>query len=419
MTDFCDSSRVPTSIVAIGVGNRMRTYMHYVAAHPEQAKLVAVVEPDPIRRNAMADQFGIPEQNRFKDYRDFFKNPVKADAAFICTPEREHFEPAIAALNQGMHVLLEKPIAQTYEQCRMIEKAAEKADRIVCVCHVLRYHPVFMKVKELVSSGKYGRVITISHTEDVGIDRTTHSYVRGVMNTEAGNNPMLMAKCCHDIDFLVWLSDSKCRRLSSFGSRTWFRSENAPEGSATRCLNCAVESTCPYSAVDLYWRRREWIANFNVPKGETIEKVIKKELEEGPYGRCVYHCDNDVVDNQTMSMQMADGSLITLSMDVFTQRDGRRTDIKMTHGQIVSDGVKVYVTDFVTRRREVFDFTEVCKQPFHSGSDIKLVENFIKAVRGECSTEMTTTIAESMRSHRLCFAAEKSRHSGQTVTFED
>lgn len=419
MTDFCDSSRLPTSIVAIGVGNRMRTYMHYVAAHPEQARLVAVVEPDPIRRNAMADQFGIPEQHRYKDYRDFFNNPVKADVAFICTPERDHFEPAIAALRLGLHVLLEKPIAQTYEQCRLIEKAAEKAGRIVCVCHVLRYHPVFMKVKELVSSGKYGRVITISHTEDVGIDRTTHSYVRGVMNTEAGNNPMLMAKCCHDIDFLVWLSDANCRRLSSFGSRTWFCRENAPEGSATRCVRCGVETSCPYSAVELYWRRREWIANFDVPVGKTIEKVICEELEEGPYGRCVYHCDNDVVDNQTLSMQMSDGSLITLSMDVFTRRDGRRTDIKMTHGQIVSDGIKIYATDFVTGRREVFDFTEVCKQPFHSGADMRLVENFIKAVRGECPAEMTTTIAESMRSHRLCFAAEKSRHTGQTVTFEN
>ena len=203
MADFPDSSRMPTSIVAIGVGNRMRTYMHYVARHPELAKLVAVVEPDSIRRNAMADQFGVPEQCRFKDYHDYFNSPVVADVAFICTPEREHFEPCMEALRQGMHVLLEKPVAQNYEQCKLISKAACKAGKIVCVCHVLRYHPAFIKVKELVSSGRFGRIITITHTEDVGIDRTTHSYVRGVMNTEAGNNPMLLAKCCHDIDFIT------------------------------------------------------------------------------------------------------------------------------------------------------------------------------------------------------------------------
>ncbi len=409
---------MPTSIVAIGVGNRMRTYMHYVASHPEVARLVAVVEPDPIRRNAMADQFGIPEQYRYKDYRDFFKNPVKADAAFICTPERDHFEPCMEALRLGLHVLLEKPVAQTYEQCKLIYKAAQKAGKMVCVCHVLRYHPAFIKVKELVSSGKYGRIMTITHTEDVGIDRTTHSYVRGVMNTEAGNNPMLLAKCCHDIDFLVWLTDANCRRLSSFGSRAWFRSENAPEGSATRCINCAIEKECPYSAVDLYWRRRQWINNFDIPAGMTLDQVLRKELEEGDYGRCVYHCNNDVVDNQVLTMQMDDGSLITLCMDVFTRRDGRSTDIKMTRGEIVSDGVKIFVTDFVTHKREVYDFTEVCKQPFHAGADLKLVESFLASIRGESAEAPTTTIAESLRSHRLCFEAERSRLSGQTVTFD-
>ena len=418
MTEFSDSSRVPTSIVAIGVGNRMRTYMHYVESHPDIARLVAVVEPDPIRRNAMGDQFGIPEQYRYKDYHDFFKNPVKADVAFICTPEREHFEPCMEALRLGLHVLLEKPVAQTYEQCRLIYKAGKQAGKIVCVCHVLRYHPAFIKVKELVSSGKYGRIMTITHTEDVGIDRTTHSYVRGVMNTEAGNNPMLMAKCCHDIDFIVWLTDARCKKLSSFGSRAWFRRENAPEGSATRCVNCSIEKDCPYSAVDLYWRRRQWINNFDVPSGSTLDDVLRKELEEGPFGRCVYHCDNDVVDNQVLTMQMEDNSLVTLCMDVFTRRDGRSTDIKMTRGEIVSDGVKIFVTDFVTGKRETFDFTEVCKQPFHAGADLKLVENFIGAVRGETSAPLTS-IADSLRSHRLCFEAERSRHTGQTVTFED
>ena len=144
MTDFNDSLRKPTSIVAIGVGNRMRTYMHYVASHPDEARLVAVVEPDPIRRNAMADQFGLPEECRFENYHDYFENPIKADVAFICTPEREHFEPCMEALRLNMHVLLEKPVAQNYEQCKLISKAAHQVGKIVCVCHVLRYHPAFI-----------------------------------------------------------------------------------------------------------------------------------------------------------------------------------------------------------------------------------------------------------------------------------
>lgn len=418
MSENSNISRKPTSIVAIGVGNRMRTYMHYVQQHPERAKLVAVVEPDAIRRNAMADQFGIPEENRFENYIEFFKNPVKADAVFICTPERDHFHPCIEALRLGYHVMLEKPVAQTYEQCRTIYEESIKADRIVCVCHVLRYHPCFIKIKELVSSGRYGKIISITHTEDVGLDRMTHSYVRGAMNTEAGNNPMLLAKCCHDIDFLIWIAGSSCRKLSSFGSRMWFRSENAPANSAKRCIECPIEKECPYSAVDLYWRRRQWINNFNVAEGQTIEEVIQHQLAEGDYGRCVYHCDNDVVDNQVLTMQMTDGALITLCMDIFTQRDRRSTDIKMTHGEIVSDGKKIFVTDFAKRQCDIIDFTEISKQPFHSGADLKLVENFLNAVRHEGDTLAGTTIAESLKSHLLCFEAERSRHSGETINIE-
>lgn len=416
MTDNIDSSCGPTSIVAIGVGNRMRTYMNYVANNPRLARLVAVVEPDDIRRNAMADKFGVPEEYRFNDYNDYFNSKVRADVAFICTPEREHYEPCMKALETGHHVLLEKPIAQSYEQCLRIHEAAEKAGKIVYVCHILRYHPVFLKIKEIVSSGRFGRLISINHTENVGIERTTHSYVRGSMNTEAGNNPMLLAKCCHDIDFLLWIAGSECRRLSSFGSRIWFRKENAPEGSAERCVNCSIERNCPYSAVDLYWRRRQWINNFDVAAGTTIEHVITRELESGRFGRCVFHCDNDLVDNQVLTMQMGDGALITLCMDAFTLRDGRLTDIKMTGGEIVSDGIRITVVDFATRKSEVYDFTETCKKPFHAGADHLLVESFLKAVHGVAQSS-SSSISDSLPSHKVCFEAERSRKSCKTIEF--
>lgn len=412
MTDIIDSSSKPTSIVAIGVGNRMRTYMQYVAENPKTARLVAVVEPDDIRRNAMAERFGIPHERRFHDYREYFESDVRADAAFICTPERDHYTPCLMALETGHHVLLEKPIAQTYEQCLHISETAEKRGKIVYVCHVLRYHPVFKKIKEIVSSGRFGRIVSINHIENVGVERMTHSYVRGSMNSETGNNPMLLAKCCHDIDFLLWIAGTECRHLSSFGSRMWFRSENAPEGSAERCVECSIERKCPYSAVDLYWRRRQWINNFDVAAGTTIEHVISRELKEGRFGRCVYRCDNDVVDNQVLTMQMADGTLITLCMDAFTLSDGRLTDIKMTGGEIVSDGTTVSVTDFTTRKTEKYDFSAECRKPFHAGADHRLVESFLKAVRGgeDCGL---TTIKESLPSHKICFEAEKSRKSGQ------
>ena len=172
---------------------------------------------------------------------------------------------------------------------------------LVGICHVLRYHPYFAKIREIVDSGELGQIISVNHVAAVGIDRTTHSYVRGPWRREETSNPMLLAKCCHDVDFLLWITRSPCRKLSSFGSLRWFRAANAPQTSAERCIDCPVEHDCPYSAVDLYCTRRDWISNFDVPQGRTLDEVLLEELRHGPYGRCIYRCDNDVVDHQLLT----------------------------------------------------------------------------------------------------------------------
>lgn len=415
MTQNSDLFRNPTPIVAIGVGNRMLKYLTYVEQHPERVQLVAIVEPDDIRRQQVADKFKLPKEACFKSYEDFFKTDSTAEAAFICTPEKDHFKPCISALKKNMHVLLEKPAAQNIDQLKEIRDLSARTGKEVIICHILRYHPCFLKIKELIKSGKYGRIVSITHTENVGIDRMCHSYVRGSMNRESDNNPMLLAKCCHDIDFLLWLSEAKCKSISSFGSRLWFRSENAPEGSASRCLNCKVEDKCPYSAIDLYWRRREWISNFIIPENQTIDEVLRHELKQGDFGRCVYHCDNDVVDNQVVTMNMDDGSIVTLHMDIFTQRDCRYTEIKLTEGEIISDGKSIHATHFATREHSTFEFPSLDRNPFHGGADLRLVEQFLNSIRGEGKIKASTTIDEAIRVHIVCQEADKSRKSGETV----
>lgn len=406
---------MPASVVAIGAGNRMRTYMHYAAEHPDEVKLVAIVEPDDIRRNMMGDQFGVPMEHRFVHYNDFFANPVPADAVILCTPENEHYKPCMKAIELGYHVLLEKPIAQTLQECLDMADTARRNGVIISVCHVLRYHPFFLKVSELVRSGNLGKVISISHSEGVGLDRATHGYVRGTWNREENGNPMLLAKCCHDVDFLLWITGRRCLKVSSFGSLRWFRSENAPEGAADRCVRCPLDGKCPYSAVDLYWRRRDWISNFDVPEGQTIEDVIRRELNEGVQGRCVYHCDNNVVDHQALMMELEDDIVISMTMDIFTLNDYRTTKICLTEGEIVCDEHTITVTDFRTRRQQVFDFSEMLEQPYHAGADLKIMEEFLRAIRGE-ETHLNTLIDESIQSHLVCYEAERSRLTGQTIT---
>ena len=403
-------------IVAIGAGNRTNKYLEYVRQHPDKVKLVGVVELNEIRRKHVAERFGLEASQCYVDYRDFFKASVQADAVMICTPEDMHFEPTMLAIEAGYHVLLEKPIAQTLEECLAIGEAARKKNVLVSVCHVLRYHPYFMKIKELVDSGELGHIISINHRTSVGVDRTAHGFVRGIWRKEAVTNPMLMSKCCHDIDFLLWLTKTPCRKLTSFGSLRWFKEKNAPEGSADRCIDCWVERTCPFSAIDLYRVRRDWIANFDVPQGKTIDEVIEDQLRYGLYGRCVYRCDNDVVDHQIVSMEMESEVTVNFSMDIFTLKDNRETHISLTEGEIDGDETILRVRKFRGATEKVYDFSDIAHTPFHAGADLAIMADFIDAIQtGRRS--LVTSIDRSVESHRICFEAERSRKELRTILF--
>ena len=405
------------SIVAIGAGNRTNKYLEYVKQHPDKAKLVGVVELNEIRRNKIAEKFCLEPSACFTDYHDFFRSSLKVDAVMICTPENMHYEPCMMAIEAGYHVLLEKPIAQTPEECIAIGEAARRKNVIVTVCHVLRYHPYFIKLKELACSGELGNIISINHRTAVGVDRAAHSFVRGPWRKESETNPMLISKCCHDIDFLLWLTKTRCRKLTSFGSLRWFKSTNAPEGSAHRCIDCQVESQCPFSAVDLYRIRRDWIANFDVPQGKNINEVIEKELEQGLYGRCIYHCDNDVVDHQIVSMEMESEVTINFSMDIFTLEDHRATQICLTEGEIEGDETQIKVRRFRGGEETIYDFSDIKHKPFHAGADLDLMNDFIEAIQTE-GKYLRTSIDPSVESHCICFEAERSRKEKRTILFE-
>ena len=407
----------PVSIVAIGAGNRTNKYLEYVRRNPDKARLIGVVELNDLRRQKVAVEFGLDASCCYTDYRDFFRSPLEADAVMICTPENMHFEPAMLAIEAGYHVLLEKPIAQTLEECLAIGEAARRKNVIVSVCHVLRYHPYFIKLKELACSGELGNIISINHCTSVGVDRATHSFVRGLWSREADTNPMLISKCCHDIDFLLWLTKTRCRKITSFGSLRWFRSKNAPEGSAERCVDCKVEAQCPLSAVDLYRVRRDWISNFDIPQGKTIDQVIEDELREGKYGRCIYHCDNDVVDHQIVSMEMDSEVTINFSMDLFTLKDHRKTHICLTEGEIDGNETLLRVRRFRGGAETVYDFSNLSHQPFHAGADLDIVADFIDAIHSE-EKYLRTSIDLSVESHRICFEAERSRKEQRMVLFE-
>lgn len=405
-------------IAVIGAGNRTNKYLEYAIRNPERLKLVGIVEPIDIRRDLVAKKFGVPAESCFSSFDDFFASHIQADAVLIGTPEDMHYEPCMRAIEAGYHVLLEKPIAQTKQECLDILRASKRKGVVVGVCHVLRFHPYFMKIKEIVDSGELGNIISINHYAEIGIDRMTHSYVRGLWNKAKQTNPMLIAKCCHDIDFLLWLCGSKCQKVSSFGSLRWFREKNAPTGSAARCIDCLVESTCPFSAVHLYKERKEWIRNFDVPVGKTIDDAIDEELRSGRFGRCVYHCDNDVTDHQIVNMELENQTTISFVVNAFTRNDFRSSHIKMTHGEINGDETTLRVRKFRNNEQTTYDFSDLCGQPFHAGADLNIVEEFVNSITRSSEGILSSNIESSIESHVVCYDAETSRITNQTILID-
>ena len=392
-------------LAVIGVGNRTGKYLHYFSLHPDFVELAAVVEPDPVRREACRKQFSLPEDRCFASsdvFFDRFREPC--DGVIIGSPDRFHHAQALKAIERGWDILLEKPVAQSYGQCLEIADAARRRGVKVGVCYVLRFMSLYRKVKELLESGAIGRVTGVSHQEYVGIDRMLHTFVRGYWNRADLSAPSFVSKCCHDVDMLLWTTGVKIKQVQSAGSLAWYRPENAPEGSTDRCINCPVEPACSYSAVDMYLRRGVWTRNFPVPEGKTLQEVLEEEMRSGRFGRCAFRCDNDVADRQVVTLTATDGILLTIEMNALTRREGRETVISGTRGEISVAGQVIEVRDRSGSLIQKLDFSGEAALPYHANADLLLVEDFIQAVATP-GRQPAVTLADSLESHRICVLA--------------
>jgi predicted dehydrogenase len=383
-------------LAAIGLGNRTRKYLEYVQAHPEEVSLVAVVEPDDIRRQSVAAGFGLPEAVCFRDAKGLFAADLQIDGVIIASPDNLHFDQTMAAISHGWHVLLEKPVAESIERCRQISEAARRAKVQVLICYVLRYHPYYRKLRELVRGCAIGEVVSVSHRVNIGTDRMTHTYVRGPWGIAADSSPSFLSKCCHDADFLMWLSGGSVVEVHSSGVIRKFRPDHAPYGATARCTDCPV-ADCPYSAVRLYRDRREWVDGFDVPPGESLADVIDNELLTGRYGRCVYRCDNNVYDTQDVEATLSTGTKLHMHLEGTSMQEGRSTRIIGTKGVLEADGGHIVVPGLIDE-----DYSHLAGLPLHAGADRALVEDFFSAVSS--GRAPLATLSSALEGHKLCFA---------------
>ena len=399
--------------ITLGAGNRGNVYGNYATKYPDELTIVGVAEPIKIRNKRYREQHNIKKANSFKTWEDVFKVPIFADAIIITTSDDLHYGPCMEALKMGYDVLLEKPISPSESECRDILELSEKTGRIVAVCHVLRYAPYFIKLREIIQSGVIGKVVSMQHFEPIEAVHMAHSFVRGNWHNSIQTAPIILAKSCHDLDIMKWMLGKSCQQIHAFGAVSWFNSKNDPVGSTPRCMDgCSIESTCPYSAMKIYYRDRQRTYVFDLPKDKSKHgDAILEYLKTTNYGRCVYKMENDQPDHYTCNMLFDDEVTATFNMEAFTSYHGRRTRIMGSHGDIVGDMSRFEHTDFLTGEKTVWEQ----KTDGHGGGDWNLVSDWIQAVAAQDSSLLTSTIAASIESHVMGFAAEVSRKEGKVV----
>ncbi|MDU5144908.1 MAG: Gfo/Idh/MocA family oxidoreductase [Paenibacillus dendritiformis] len=408
----------PITAIVIGAGDRgARAYSPYALDNPHELQLVGVADPNADRRQAFAEQFGLSEAQQFETWEAILEGGRRADVAIICTMDRMHYEPTLRALELGYHVLLEKPMSPEPRECVEMELAAKKHNRLLTICHVLRYTSFWSAMKREIDRGAIGDIVSIQLNENVGNMHMSHSFVRGNWRNSGESSPMILQKSCHDMDILAYLMNEPCMRVSSFGSLMHFHEGNKPEGAPARCIEgCPAEQTCQYHAPRYYlgegidWARK-------ITDDYTKEGILKA-LWEGPYGRCVYQTDNNVVDHQVVNLEFASGATAMFSMCGFTHDNTRIVQVMGTKGDIRGNMEEdsFTITDFVTKEKRVVQL--VPSITGHGGGDSGIVRSFLKEVRGFGSSsgaESLSSASVSVRSHLMAFAAEQSRLQGGRV----
>ncbi|CAG7618585.1 Gfo/Idh/MocA family protein [Paenibacillus allorhizosphaerae] len=421
------SSNNPITAIIVGAGHRAVLYASYANSHPEELQIVGVVDPDPIRRKQCAEKFHIGADAVFESIEQLTSRGKIADAVINGTMDAQHVETSLPLLRAGYDILLEKPIGTSAEEIMELHDCARAHGRKVMICHVLRYAPFYVEIHKRLAAGEIGDIQNMQTTELVSYHHMAMAFVRGKWGSkEKCKSSMLMAKCCHDLDLLTWMMRGVVpEKVSSMGGLTYFRPERAPEGAGTRCLlDCPIEASCVYSAKKHYVEQGLWKSyvspHYHLGVRWTEEQLIESLRTDNPYGRCVWKCDNDVVDHQSVVVQFADGSTATHNMVGGASKPGRRIHIIGTEGEIegfMEDGY------FIVRHpdaRRGHEYTEErvelnVSKDMHGGGDLRLVADFVRVLRGETPSISSTALEQSIYGHLIGFAADRAMESNRVM----
>lgn len=404
------------------------TYAKYALAHPDELSIIGVGEPDEYRRNMVKEMFDLPDDRCFVDAFAVAQVPRFADVIINGTMDEQHVETSIPLLKLGYDMLLEKPFAVNEEEMDELMKVINEHNNKVMICHVLRYNKFYMTVKERVARGDIGDIVNIQTVETVSYHHLSTSYVRGKWgNSDRCHTTMLLAKCCHDMDLMMWImGDDKPVSVSSVGSQFHFKPENAPADSGTRCLvDCPRVDSCDFSAKRLYldhpnswevyvWRDIEHIEN-------PTEEDYRRSLETSPYGKCMYKCGCNVVDHQSVLVNFKSGATGTHNLAGGSANSLRTIRIIGTKGELYGEMENKFINIKTINPdpgkyydEEIIDLS---KEPDegHGGGDDGLCADFVRFIRNDNPTISCTSIHDSVAGHKVIFLADKSRENGGQV----
>lgn len=408
------------TVAILGCGSRGRTYAKILSTFGDRYRLIAAADPVEARRRAVVSHSPVGEVRTFDGAESFFAAGKLADLLIIATQDSQHFGHALAALELGYDLLLEKPAAESIERCQEIDRRARELGRRVALCFVLRYTPFYSTVKRVIDSGKLGRIISIRSHEGVEPFHQAHSYVRGHWSKSASSSPMIVAKCSHDADLLCWLGGAPVAAISSHGDLSWFRPENAPQDAPSRCTDgCPAAGKCLYDAHHYLGAKRRWLSMVMDGWEEANDAQILDFLKTSAWGRCVYHCDNDVVDHQVLACELANGITATHTMTAFDC--GRTLEIYGTLA-VLKGGEpykeagtpELWLRHHATGVIEPLEVVQPNEGGYtgHGGGDHGLIGALADLFLGE---NALSPGLDGLEGHQLAFLAEKARVSRQRV----
>ena len=405
--------------VIIGTGSRGMIYGQW--AYDHGIEIAAIAERRPERLKNAAEEFHVSPDLCFSDASELFALGKIADAAIIATLDRDHFGHVMQALDCGYDILLEKPISPDARECIAIEEKANALGRKITVCHVLRYTNFWGQIKELLDSGELGRIVAIKHSENIGAFHMAHSFVRGNWRNDQLSSPIIMQKSCHDLDILLWLTGAHCTKVAAFGGLSYFREEKAPAASSDRCCTCAVRDNCRFDAWKAYYPvLGQWPAD--VVCLEQTEDALAEALKNGPYGRCVFRCDNNVCDHMSILMEFDNGVTASFSLTAHTSACHRSIHIMCEEGEIEADDGKrqILVRKHVSSQADTFEERVInvrTNGSGHGGGDAGIMEDFTATLNG--AEESRRSISRSVESHLMACAIEEARLTGRVVVLQE